>query len=210
MSLSAEIPKPRRHDGLPPLRARHVQLRPLQLEDYAFLYEIATAPETLTRWRYRGSTPSPDAFVQSLWQGVLTQFLILRPDTGDRVGAISAYNADFRHQIAHMAMIVAPKYERQGWVMESSTLFLAYLFETWSFRKVYYESLEFNYARFASGAGKHFHVEGCLRDHEFHDGRYWHLYVLAVYRDEWQKLAEPVLARILQNDGRSTSRTAHT
>jgi RimJ/RimL family protein N-acetyltransferase len=199
--MHSEIPEPRRYDNTPPLRGRHVQLRTIQLEDYGFLYEIATGPETISRWRYRGATPSPEAFSQSLWHGVLAQFVIIRPDSDERVGLVSAYNADFRHRTAHLALILAPQYDRRGWVMEASTLFLAYLFETWDFRKIYYESLEFNYARFASGAGKHFHVEGCLRDHEYHDGRYWHLYMLAVYRDEWRKLAEPVMSRILADDG---------
>jgi RimJ/RimL family protein N-acetyltransferase len=116
---------------------------------------------------------------------VLAQFLVVRSDTGEPVGLVACYNADFRHSYAYLAMIVAPQYEANGWPLEAAGVFLTYIFETFGFHKVYMESVEFNYRQLASGAGSLFHVEGCLRDHEYHLGQRWHQYTLAIYAQEW-------------------------
>jgi hypothetical protein len=39
-----------------------------------------------------------------------------------------------------------------------------------------------------------FREEGCLRDHEFYQGRYWDLHIAAVYRTDWERGA---IARLL-------------
>jgi RimJ/RimL family protein N-acetyltransferase len=130
---------------------------------------------------------------------VLAQFLIVRADTGEPIGLVVCYNPEFRHGYAYLAMIIVPKYEMSGWALEADAIFLNYLFETFGFRKIYLEVIEFNYQRLASGAGSLFHVEGCLKDHEYHLGHRWHLYTLAIYRDEWQDTLaqfEPELATL--------------
>jgi RimJ/RimL family protein N-acetyltransferase len=193
-----EVPEPRNHDASATLRGRRVHLRPVVPADYPALYRMATAPETIVRWRHRGVTPNPDTFGEALWQGVLSQFVIVRPSRSEPIGLIVAYNANLRHQTVAMALLVAPEYEKQGWIMDSTALFLVYLFETWPFRKVYYEMIEFNYARISSGAGRHFHIEGCLRDHEYHDSKYWHHYILAAYRDEYLEFVKAYYSRIVE------------
>lgn len=193
------VPPPRGADAVPVLTGKHVRLRAVTQGDYPFLVDLQTAPENLIRWRFRGTTLSPEQIVQSLWQGVLAQFLIVRVDTGEPVGLVVCYNPEFRHGYAYLAMIIAPKYEMSGWALEADAIFLNYLFETFGFRKVYLEVIEFNYHKLASGAGSLFHVEGCLKDHEYHLGHRWHLYTLAIYRDEWHDTLvrfEPVLVSL--------------
>jgi RimJ/RimL family protein N-acetyltransferase len=87
-------------------------------------------------------------------------------------------------------MIVDPATVGTGWAMEASTLFTSYLFATFPFRKVYLETLEFNYSSFRSGEGTIFVVEGCLKNYEFYQGRYWHKYVLSVARESWNETAK--------------------
>jgi len=185
-------PAPRGVDAVPALRGRYVALRAVTTADYEFLLKLQTAPENMIRWRYRATTPSPELLVQSLWQGVLAQFLVTRIDTGEPIGLVVAYNPEFRHGYVSLAAIFEPAYENAGWTLEATAVLLAFLFESFPFRKVYLEVIEFNYERLASGAESIFHVEGCQRDHEFHFGRYWHQYVLAIYRDEFADL----LARV--------------
>ena len=187
-----DVPIPRGVDAVPALDGRCVSLRAVTTADYEFLVRLQTAPEHMIRWRYRGSTPSPELLVQSLWHGVLAQFLVERRDTGEPIGLVVAYNPEFRHGYVYLAAIFEPAYEKAGWTLEATAVLLAYLFESFPFRKVYLEVIEFNYERLASGAESFFHVEGCQRDHEFHFGRYWHQYVLAIYRDEFAD----VLARV--------------
>ena len=193
------LPSPRGAEAVPVLSGKHVRLRAVGQADYPFLVDLQTAPENLIRWRYRGITLSPEQIIQSLWQGVLAQFLIVRADTGEPVGLVVCYNPEFRHGYAYLAMIIAPKYEMSGWTLEANAIFLTYLFETFGFRKIYLEVIEFNYQRLASGAGSLFHVEACLKDHEYHLGHRWHVYTLAIYRDEWHDTLarfEPELASL--------------
>ena len=197
---SLEVPPPRGVDAVPILSGNHVRLRPVQQSDYGFLVELQSAPENLIRWRYRGTTPGPEQILQGLWHGVLAQFLIVRVETDEPIGLVICYNPEFRHGYAYLAMIVTPRYEMSGWIFEADALILSYVFETFGFNKIYFEMLEFNYERLSSGAGSIFHVEGCFKDHEFHLGHRWHLYTLAIYRDEWHdtlaRLAPDLLAHM--------------
>lgn len=190
---SYPVPLPRGADTVAPLIGRKVALRPIVPSDYDFLYQIATSPDVLVGWRHRGAAPPPEQYAQVLWQGVLAQFLAVRKDDGKPIGAVSAYNADLRNQCVSLAVLIAPEFERRGWAMEAGFIFIDYLFKVWNFRKIYLESLEFNVRSFWSGVDKLFRVEGCLRDHEYHDGKYWHLYFLAIYREEWAQAAPRVL-----------------
>jgi RimJ/RimL family protein N-acetyltransferase len=192
----AGAPAPRGADAVPVLEGRHVRLKPVDARDYPFLVALQTNPENLIRWRYRGTTPSPEQIVQTLWQGVLAQFLVVRADTNEPVGLVVGYNPEFRHGYIYLAMIVTPKCERTGWAFEADALFITYLFETFAFEKIYLEVIEFNYRKLASGAGTLFRVEGCLIDHEYHLGRRWHLYTLAIYRHEWPHIVARVAPQL--------------
>lgn len=185
-----EVPEPRSARLIPELVGRRVALRPVRPPDYDYLFDLSTRPENLVGWRFRGSPPSPDAFRQTLFQGVLAQFLVTSRKDGRPVGLVSAYDANFRNQLVYLALLTDPRFARQGWVMEGGLVFAKYVFDTWSFRKIYLESAEFNYKQFASGAGHLFTVEGCLQDFEFHDGRYWHKYIASLSKEaflDWFK-----------------------
>jgi RimJ/RimL family protein N-acetyltransferase len=186
--VTLTVTPPRGVDAVPVLSGRYVALRAVTNADYEWLIRLQTAPENMIRWRYRGTTPSPEMLIQTLWQGVLAQFIVERRDTGAPIGLVVAYNPEFRHGYASLAAIFDPAYEKAGWTLEATAILVAYLFESFPFRKLYLEVIEFNYERLASGAGSIFHVEGCSRDHEFHFGRYWHQYLLAIYRDEFAAL----------------------
>ena len=187
---------------MPVLAGREMQIRPVTQGDYPFLLDLQVEPDNLLRWRYRGTTPGPEQIVQTLWQSVLAQFVIARVDAEDPIGLIVCYNPDFRHGHAYLAMIIRPRYEMTAWIFEAVALFLNYLFETFAFRKIYFEMLEFNYAKVASGAGSLFHVEGCLRDHECHLGHRWHLYTLATSCDEWHDTLARYYPHLVRSDDR--------
>lgn len=189
---SYEAPPPRPTETAPHLDGRNVSLRAVRPTDYDYLYALSLAPDNIWTWRQRGSTPGPDVFRQSLWQGVLAQFMIVKRPDGPPVGLVSAYAADFRNDIVYLAIVVDPAAKRTVWALEGAALLLTYLFTTWSFRKVYMETLEFNYGAFASGAGTIFSVEGCLLEYEYHDGKYWHKYIMSISRSQWEAVQPSV------------------
>jgi RimJ/RimL family protein N-acetyltransferase len=188
--------------GPPPSRAprlvgRTVRLRPVDGRDYDFLFRLYTDGDHLVRYRLRGMTPSPDAFVRYLWDQVLAQFLVETPD-GRPVGVVSSFEPDFRNRYVYIAACSIAEFEATGLVLEGLALLISYLFETFDFRKVYAESLESNFARFALGESRIFDVEGRMKQHEYVHGRYEDFVLLAVFRDTWR----PHHQRIFGEEGR--------
>jgi RimJ/RimL family protein N-acetyltransferase len=171
----------------PPLAGRHVRLRPITPADYDYLYELETNELLTWRWRHRATTPRPEHFVDMLWQSILAQFVIEHRETKQRLGRVLAYEANDRNGWCHFAIVADPSLNRSGWILEAMALFLNYLFRNWNFRKLYAESPEFAFDDIASGAGSAFRIEGRLKDHEWFDGRYWDLLLLAMYREDFDQ-----------------------
>ena len=186
-----------RGSAVPRLVGRTVRLRPVDGRDYEFLYGLYSDGDHLVRYRLRGRTPGPEAFVRYLWDQVLAQFVVETPD-GRPVGVVSSFEPDFRNRYAYIAACAVAEFESTGLVLEGVALLVSYLFETFDFRKVYAESLEMNYANFSLGEGRVFDVEGRLKGHEYVHGRYEDVLVLAVHREPWRQQHQ----RIFGEEGR--------
>ena len=191
-----------RDAGVPPLVTRRVTLRTVGPADLSFLYATATDPEVAYRWRYRGSTPSPEQFAGELWQGVLCQYLVVRTDGGAPVGLVSAYQADLANRTGYVALLGDKGHDASGLMLESALVFVTHLFRTWDFRQLYAEVPGYTLDAFASGVGRYFQEEGRLVDHSYHAGRFWDLHILAIHRADWQKNAEPLLAALQDRGAR--------
>ena len=120
-----------------------------------------------------------------------------RQSRREPVGLVAAYNPSFPNGHVHLAVMTTSKHLGGGNGLYAVALFLNYVFTTWSFRKVYLETTEFNYEQFRSGAGRFFEEEGRLRDHEYFDGRYWDFITLAIYRDTWERKIRALLPVLL-------------
>jgi len=163
------------------LVGRRVVLRLVDPSDYPWLRALMGDPAVLVRFRDRGVTVRPEQFVDQLWAGVVAQFVVCRTD-GQPLGLVAAFAADHRNRHAHVAVLFDPAATSgAGWRLEAVALFVGYLFDVFGFAKLYGEIVEFNWAAWQSGAGRFFEVEGCLRGHEYHAGRWWDTYVVAVY-----------------------------
>ena len=179
------------------LQGREVRLRTILPSDYQFLRELETNSCALVRFRQRGLSLSPESHLQSLWRGVLCQFLVTSVLDGHPLGLVTSYGADFRNGRSYIAVIVRPEIQNRGPAMEAMRIFIDYLFAVFPLRKLMAEVIEFNWLQFSGGEGRVFATEGILKGHEFHAGRYWDVYLLAVYRDQWtQFLARPPLERV--------------
>jgi RimJ/RimL family protein N-acetyltransferase len=180
-----EIP-PRR-----PLIGPRVRLEPLVGQHEAEALALYTSGTHLTRYRLRGATPSPEAFHQTLWDRVLAQFVIV--DEQRRVlGLVSAFQPDFRNGHAHIAVIAHPD-APPGAGMEGTGLLIEHLFSEFALRKVYAEVMAPNGEAFASGAGRVFVIEGRLTEHEYLDGAYHDMLVMAITRERWAEHVDGLL-----------------
>ncbi len=172
------------------LTGRHVQLVPLTRRDYDFVFDLEVMGPAASRYRFRGTTPSPERFPELMWAGVYLQYVILWRRTGARIGTVMCYGADFRNRHARIAgaLVADPP---SPYALEGFALFLDHLFRECDLRKVYGDTLEPNAQATWSAVGAIVHEEGRLRDHEFFNGRYRDLLMLAIYREEWQALRQP-------------------
>ena len=190
----------------PLLVGRRITLLPVVPDHYQFLYELATSEEIGFRWRYGGQVPSYEVFVQQMWTGVLTQFLITQTESGRALGLTVAYNADLRNGHAYIAAVMDQHEVLPGSGVEANALFLDYLFTTWNFRKLYAEVLAFNLPQFSSGLGSAFQEEGVLREHHYYGGRFWDQHLVAYYRETWEREGARILERVRASAKRRTAR----
>jgi acyl carrier protein/RimJ/RimL family protein N-acetyltransferase len=178
------------------LQGTHVQLRPIVPNDLEFLYQISVAPENGYRWRYRGAVPTRSMFAEALDKGILVQFVVERSATSEPVGLVTAYGANLRDEWTYVAAVTAPKFVQSGAVLDGLINLIGYLFRNWPFRKIYFETIEFNLSQFGSAIGVLAAEEGRLKDHVFYDGRYWDVVTGAIYRDSWHKSIPSLLPAV--------------
>jgi RimJ/RimL family protein N-acetyltransferase len=170
------------------LAAGRVRLAPPDELDFEYLYQLSIAEQTGFRWRYRGAIPSREAFAQALWHDVLAQFVITVKPDNERAGLVVAHNADVRNGFAYVSLLLEERWQRCGIAVEAAGLMLTYLFDNWNFAKVYGEMPEFNYGAVLSGEGGLFQLEARLPSHHYYRGRRWDHLILALYREDWERL----------------------
>ena len=170
-------------------------LRPLVESDIFPLYLTSLDPRNTHRWRWRGTTPSPEAFRHSLFNdGVLAQYMVVvdLDLTNEPIGAVTAYNYDLtaRHcMIAAQRLVTSEDPARQGLMIEGTLVFVQYLFDHFNFNKVYFEVPEYNLTMFFGGAGALLVSEGDEPEHFWYGDRYWSKRTFALYRSTWEQVA---------------------
>lgn len=187
----------RRHDDVgPPSRVGHtVSLTPVDPASIDFLYQLAIDDQVGWRWRYTGAVPPRSAFEQSLWNGVLTQFVVRQRRSGAPIGCVMAYNSDINHGFTYVAAALVAEAVGWGVGIEAVDLFCGHLFGTYRLRKIYFEVPEYNVQQFGSSLDWLLKQEGCLVDHSFYQGRLWDRYLFAMYRDDYDAATPRRLGR---------------
>lgn len=181
----AQIPPPAQApaDPLVPVLVDHmVRLTPVVPDDLGFLYDLTVRPENCFRWRYRGAPPQVERFAESIWHGVMVQFVVRSASDGEPLGHVVAYQAHPALHYAYVGAVFLPEHTGTGLGPHAVSLFIKYLFHTFPFKKLYLEVPGFNWDQVRSGEGRVFTVEGVLRDHSFYAGRNWDEYLCAIYR----------------------------
>jgi RimJ/RimL family protein N-acetyltransferase len=182
------------------LGGRRVRLRPILQRDYEMLLQIELSEQLGPYWRLRGRTPAPDSYSQTLWGGVLAQFLVVRRDTEQVLGMVTVYNADVMDGHASFSAAKFLRADRSTLILQGSILMLDYAFAHFPLRKIYLEVNEYNLPQFSSGIGRILKPEGILHAHTFSAGRYWDKHIFAIYRDEWNQRAPDFRRLVLGRD----------
>lgn len=176
-----------RPDG-PRIEARGVHLRPITEPDLPRL-RMAEFFLPGASWRSRGATPSPSQFADLVWVGSLTQLLAFATGLGDDapdelVGWFQLYEVEHHNGIGSLGaanFLVRPD-PRFG---IAPTLFIDYVFDTWSLRKLYLELPAHNAPSVAAVLDAPLVREGLLTDRLFHGGRFIDVGIYSLGRDDW-------------------------
>jgi acyl carrier protein len=164
-----------------------VDLRPVTLADYEFIYGLETGADTLALYRHRGVTPSPEDFVRGLWAGVFAQFVVVSRQTRRPLGLVAAYDADHRNQRASIAVISAEgRVGPASRVLLGAELLIDYLFAEFNLRKICAQVLGPNMRYWDNAIRQFGRIEGRLHEHEFVGGRWEDTVLVAIDRTTWK------------------------
>lgn len=178
------------------LTGSRVRLRSLEPTDIEWLRRLELNPSGLgLSWRYRGSTPDSQTYLQQLWTGVLVQFGIVRPPDDHIVGTVAAYNADLRNGTAWLAVSTDPSARAPiGTGMRAVVLFVDWLFAEYPIRKLYCDVTTTTLSQFAV-VRRYAEVEAVLSNDARTANGYEDRLYLAIYADSWHRLVAPQIRR---------------
>ncbi len=168
------------------VQGERVRIRHVTGRDYEFLYAIETTGTRTTRFRLQGVAPGPERFIQTIWDHTQIYFVVEDLADASLLGTLALYDADFRNGHGKIAVAFVPGISG-GSALEASELFIDYLFHAFPLRKVYADALELNLVNFRSVIGSPFAEEGRLRSHQYVEGDYRDLVLLALYRQAWNE-----------------------
>ncbi|MFV0316819.1 MAG: GNAT family N-acetyltransferase [Microthrixaceae bacterium] len=186
-STSAHAESPR-----PLGSASRVRLRPVIDTDVPSLYDASLRPDLSFRWRFKGSTPSPEGFYQSLYAGTYSQFIVEGTVDRERYGLVAAY--DNRPDLGVVSIgfqRVSPRVTA-GETFEGMFHFIELLFAASPLRKIYAEVPGYNEALLGLGSVGPFVEEGRLIQHDYHGEQWWDHHYFAVWRSAWDAFASPL------------------
>lgn len=188
----------------PPLTGRRILLRPIVPRDYEYLFQVERRILG-ARFRGHGASGSLEQFVQSLWAGVHSQYLVVDREGGRPRGLVCAYKANLVDGWTYFAAAKFDPGDHTGSILDGVALHLEHCFETWDLRKVYLEVAEYNLHQFASLTKHLCEQEAHLKEHTRLRGRYWDEYVFAVTRERWQRW-RPIVLPHVTGEGRFRQR----
>ncbi len=176
---------------IPDFTGRGVRLRPIQKEDYPFLWELRADPEFAYLWMQGRNLPSFEAYCNDLEYALSTHVISLMvvETLNDRrpVGIMYAYDYNQLDGYAYLTMAFHPAYTRTTWAGEAYLIYNHYLFSFLNIRKLYSEVYEFNQPVIKVLTRIRWQVEGVFKQQRYFAGKYWNTVCLALTREDWVK-----------------------
>ena len=168
------------------LVGRRVRLRPIRSRDRDQLEDLFLSDDALW-WRTSGRPLAPSGFDAFLWQGIFVQFAIESKSDARFLGLQSSYRADPVNRIAFVATFLKPGAAVPGLALESTVLFVDYLFHNFGLRKVFFEmpGTAVESIRSMGFADSVLATEGRLRNHVNIRGSLEDLHYLSTTPKQW-------------------------
>jgi RimJ/RimL family protein N-acetyltransferase len=161
-----------------------IKLRPIKDADLPWLFEMYTCESVAFRWLLEGELSTYKEFSQTPLGGFFRAFAL--DDSGGPIGLAVVGPADEKNGTASFGICLRPGEIGKGKGVRGTALLCHYLFRELKFRKVYTQTIDFNFTSHFRGLTKYMRLEGCLRGHHYFLGRYWDVHILSLFREDWE------------------------
>ena len=178
-----------------PLEDRTVTLRPVLARDTDLLYLWATDPLTADTWRYRGTTPSPEAFQRSLWENVIAQYLVISRASAQPLGLVGLYNANLASGYAYAYALAAGTSLGSGAAVRGLVLLGDLAFRRWPLRRIYLETTSRSLPQFQRSTHRLVREVARLAGHEVVGDELVDLVTLQLDREDFGRFVAERLER---------------
>lgn len=185
---------------VPFLHGRRLRLRPPVPEDLSQLHSWFCDPQLLHLWSNRRELLPLEHFADDLYykirSGDLFLLLVERnpgPASSNAVEALGfcyLYDRSLPDGVAFLCTFLDPRRAWLGAGAEAAFLFLDYIFNFFSLRKICVDIYEYNSRSLQTSKKAGFVVEGRFRSHRFFAGRYWDVFRLSLTRRRWEQQRE--------------------
>ena len=173
----------------PFLIGQAIYLRPLEREDAPLIVPWLNDPEvTHTLAMYHPLTlRAEEEFIDNAYRKPDGFPLgIVRKDGDQLIGVTGLEHMDFKNLHTSFGLFIGEKHLwGRGHGTEATALMVGHAIDTLNFNRVWLMVYEYNTRGIRSYEKIGFRQEGILRQHRYHQGRYWNTILMAILREEW-------------------------
>lgn len=167
-------------------------IRHIRPSDYEWIFEeLWLSPHNLMHYRLGGIPTSPEALLELLWRGVAGQFLIVASDrrSASPYGMVTFYERNDHSATCGMALALSDSARGSGGPLIGAGLAIDHWFRVTPARKLWAEVAGWNAPYLKGVRAFGFEAEGCRREHDWLDGRFWDRHLYALFREHWMKVS---------------------
>lgn len=154
-----------------PFRGRLVSLKPLDADSAELLVKLASEPDSIMNWRYRGHVPPPSELLHNLMETSFVHFAVWGNSSNQPIGWVNAY--DYRGLTVSVSALGRGGAPDGGCMAEAVLMLASFLTTNWPIEQVEIETWDVNFAQFSSLGRVVAPPCARLREHGFFAGE-WH------------------------------------
>jgi len=175
----------------PFLIGEKIYFRPLEREDAPLLVAWLNDSEvtrTLELFYHPINLRTEEEFLERVYKSEHeVAFGIAVRATDALIGVTGLSQMNFKNRHVVFGIFIGEKSEwGKGYGTEATALITGYAFETLNMNRIWLHVYENNERGIRAYERVGFKREGVLRQHRYHEGRYWDTIVMGILREEWE------------------------
>lgn len=172
-----------------------VLIRPVEKEDLEFVRDLYNDDEISLlegRFEFPFSMTHQEEWLKKHYDDDLNRsFVIIDKKTQERVGYTSINHIDWQSRKAINAIKLAKNIGGEGYGYDSLMTIMSYAFNKMNLEKLMGTIIEYNKASYHLCVDKcGWKVEGIFKKHTMFHGKYYDVYPMAIFREEFNQIAK--------------------